>query len=98
MGVKSGHWARADFPKRILGRYRDFTLTFNTEGDEQALGGTNLPNPQCTDMTYVPEVKAFDAIGPNPSASFTLPSTPAPLRTITLDTAIEHRRLHDPQL
>ncbi|MBU0714251.1 MAG: hypothetical protein KJ964_02705 [Verrucomicrobia bacterium] len=87
---------RTDFPKRILGRYRDFTLTFNTDGDKQVFSGTNLPDPHCTDMTYDQKLNAFDATGPNPSASFTLPSTPAPLRTITLDTAIEHRRLYDP--
>lgn len=87
---------RVDFPKRVLGRYRDFTLTFNTDGDKLCFSGTNLPEAHCTDMTYVPEVKAFDAIGPNPSVSFTLPPAPAPLRAITLDTAIEHRRLRDP--
>ncbi|MFH1970575.1 MAG: hypothetical protein ABIJ53_09690 [Verrucomicrobiota bacterium] len=87
---------RVDFPKRLLGRYRDFTLTFNTDGDKLCFSGTNLPDPHCTDMTYVPGVKAFDAIGPNPSVSFTLPPAPAPIRTITLDTAIEHRRLRDP--
>ncbi|MFH1478098.1 MAG: hypothetical protein ABIH24_11510 [Verrucomicrobiota bacterium] len=87
---------RVDFPKRILGRYRDFTLTLNTDGDKLCLSGTNLPVPQCTDMTYDPKLHAFDAIGPNPSVSFTLQPAPAPLRAITLDTAIEHRRLRDP--
>lgn len=87
---------RVDFPKRLLGRYRDFTLTLNTNGDKLCFSGTNLPDARCTDMTYVPEVEAFDATGPNPSVSFTLPPAPAPLRTITLDTAIEHRRLRDP--
>lgn len=94
-GARDTTAVRVDFPKRILGRYRDFTLTFNTDGGTQIFSGTNLPDPHCTDMTYVPGVQAFDAIGPNPSVSFTLP--PAPLRTITLDTAIEHRRLCDPQ-
>ena len=87
---------RVDFPKRILGRYRDFTLTFNTKGDKLCFSGTNLPDPHCTDMTYDPKLNAFDAIGSNPSVSFTLPPAPAPIRTITLDTAIEHRRLRDP--
>ncbi|MCG2660194.1 MAG: glycosyltransferase family 39 protein, partial [Kiritimatiellae bacterium] len=32
---------RVDFPKRILGRYRDFTLTFNIDGDKQVFSGTN---------------------------------------------------------
>ncbi|MCG2660777.1 MAG: hypothetical protein L6437_11100, partial [Kiritimatiellae bacterium] len=73
-----------------------FTLTFNTDGDKLCFSGTNLSEAHCTDMTYVPEVKAFDAIGPNPSVSFTLSPAPAPLRTIILDTAIEHRRLRDP--
>jgi len=88
---------RVDFPKRLLGRYRDFTLTFNTDGDKQVFRGTNLPVPQCTDMTYDPKLNAFDAIGPNPSISFTLAPTPAPLRAMTLDMAIEHRRLRDPK-
>ncbi|MCX6993635.1 MAG: glycosyltransferase family 39 protein [Kiritimatiellaeota bacterium] len=87
---------RVDFPKRILGRYRDFTLTFNAEGDKQVFSGTNLPDPQCVDITYDPKLKAFDAIGPNPSASFTLSPAPTPIRAITLDTAVEHRRLRDP--
>jgi hypothetical protein len=86
---------RVDFPKRILGRYRDLTLTLDTDGDKQVFYGTNLPDPHCTDMIYVPEVKAFDTIGPNPSVSFTLTNAPAPLRAIILDTAIEHRRLRD---
>lgn len=87
---------RVDFPKRLLGRYRDFTLTFDTDGDKQVFCGANLPNPQCTDMVYVPGVKAFDAIGPNPSVSFALPAASAPFRAIILDTAVEHRRLRDP--
>lgn len=87
---------RVDFPKRLLVRYRDFTLTFNTDGDKLCFSGTNLPEAHCTDMTYVPELKAFDAIGPNPSVAFTFAPTPAPLRAITIDTAIEHRRLRDP--
>ncbi len=87
---------RVDFPKRILGRYRDFTLTFNTDGDKLCFSGTNLPDSHCTDMTYDPKLNAFDAIGSNPSVSFTLSPAPAPLRAITLDTAIEHRRLRDP--
>jgi len=89
---------RVDFPKRILGRYRDFTLTFNSDDNKQVFSGTNLPDPHCTDTTYVPEVNAFDVIGPNPSVSFTLSPTPVPLQTITLDTAIEHRRLRNPKL
>jgi len=87
---------RVDFPKRILGRYRDFALTFNTDGDKLCLSGTNLPHAQCTDMTCDPKLNAFDATGPNPSASFTLIAIPAPLQTITLDMAIERRRLRDP--
>ncbi|MDP2991469.1 MAG: hypothetical protein Q8O57_12995, partial [Kiritimatiellota bacterium] len=89
---------RVDFPKRLLGRYRDFTLTFNTDGDKLCFSGTNLPEAHCTDMTYVPGLKAFDATGSNPSVSFTFQPPPAPIRAITLDTAIEHLRLRDPQL
>jgi len=88
---------RVNFPKRLMGRYRDFTMTFNTNEARQVFSGTNLPAAQCTDMTYVPGLKAFDATGPNPSVTFTLPTAPAPLRTITFDAAIEHRRLYDPR-
>ena len=89
---------RVDFPKRILGRYRDFTLTFNTDGNKLRFSGTNLPDMHYMDMTYDPKLHAFDTIGSNPSVSFSLSPTPTTLRTITLDTAIEHRRLRDPQL
>ena len=95
-GARDIALVRVDFPKRLLGRYRDFMLTFNTDGDQQVFSGTNLPKAHCADMTYVPEVKAFDAVGPNPSVSFALAPTSAPIRTITLDMAIEHRRLRDP--
>ncbi len=89
---------RVDFPKRLLGRYRDFTLALGTDRGTQVFCGPDLPESHCTDMIYVPGVKAFDAIGPNPSVNFTLPVAPAQLREITIDTVIEHRRLRDPEL
>ncbi|MBI2438129.1 MAG: hypothetical protein HYV36_04870, partial [Lentisphaerae bacterium] len=88
---------RVDFPKRILGRYRDFTLTCATAGGKQVFSREKLPQPRCVDMNYDPNLTAFDTIGPNPSAVFTLPKALGPLKTLTIEAAIEHRRLRDPK-
>ena len=95
-GTRDINMLRVDFPKRLLGRYRDFMLTLHTANDQLCFNVTNLPAAHCVDMIYTPAVEAFDASGPNPSVVFALTNIPAPLQSIIIDTAIEHRRLYNP--
>ncbi|MBI2441555.1 MAG: glycosyltransferase family 39 protein [Lentisphaerae bacterium] len=88
---------RVDFPKNILARYRDFRVILDSPRGRQTWREKSLPPPQYTDLRYDPTLNAFDTIGSNPSAAFTLPATLGPLKAITLEMAIEHRRLRDPK-
>lgn len=95
-GATNAAAMRIDFPKHILARYRDFTLTLETECSQQVLGAGNLQEPCRTDMNFDAGVNAFDAIGPNPSVAFTLQPIPTPIRSLTIDMAVERRRLSNP--
>ncbi len=87
---------RLEFPKRVLARYRGLVLKLEAAAGETVLAGTDLPAPAGDQMRYEPRLQALDATGPNPAAAFAFDPPVAGLRTITLEAAIEHRRLRDP--